>query len=648
MKLHRKYIFAVLGVATFCVVTNSYALTLGRAKGAVLLGQTLTLTVPVQMEMGEGASAQCFEADVFYGESRQDASRIRVTSEVSPQSPTATVTIVARVAVDEPVVTVYLRAICESKATRRYVMLTELATSSVVAPSMFNSPAPVLLAQPRAAVQARSANGPVNSTPSTSKPVKTDKVGARSVPAPEVNTATKPLQSESRRARLKLAPVDLTLDRDPILKLSNELGADGGEDLQKRARAVVLWRSLNATPQDITGAETHRQTLESNLKGLHDITVKNRQMLDELTRRLGKAESERYSNPLVYFLLVAILLCCLVIAFAWNRASRGALAGTPWWRDGSTEKKSEIAGFSTEAAQGQDTNLPVGGGKANAASAEPLSGATGAWSQGVTRVEDIDVVLEDHLDSSLKPAETQAKKSAPAAVPSKPVVAASSGHVDFAHSMSATLRSVNTKEMLDVRQQADFFMTLGQHDEAIALLTDSVDGGADANPLVYLELLRVLHTLGRKVEYDQYCSGFNAIFSGHVPAYADFNKPGSGLEAYPQVCRQIVALWPSEEVVSYMENCLVRRRKEAGGQDFDLEAFRDLLMLHGVANRIASTTFDSGFMAFSTAKTAPAPVGGASKVDFDLDLSGPTDNLIDFDASGWSPSASSGDQQKLR
>jgi hypothetical protein len=187
-------------------------------------------------------------------------------------------------------------------------------------------------------------------------------------------------------------------------------------------------------------------------------------------------------------------------------------------------------------------------------------------------------------------------------------------------------------------------MTLGQHEEAIALLRDSVDTSTDANPLVFLELLKVLHTLGRKAEYDHYRNGFNAIFNGHVPVYTEFNQPGSGLEAYPPVCRRIVTLWPSDEAVSYIENCLVRKRMENGGQDFDLEAFRDLLMLHGVASRITSSSFDSGFMAFSAAKTAPIPVAPAPDVgvDFDLDLSEPHGNLIDFDASGWSPPAPDG------
>ena len=79
--------------------------------------------------------------------------------------------------------------------------------------------------------------------------------------------------------------------------------------------------------------------------------------------------------------------------------------------------------------------------------------------------------------------------------------------------MNASLKALNTREMLDVRQQAEFFMTLGQHEDAIGMLKDSIDGSPDSNPLVYLDLLRLLHTLGRKTEFDQYRDDFNALFT---------------------------------------------------------------------------------------------------------------------------------------
>lgn len=626
---------------------SSSALTLGRAKGAVLLGQTLKLTVPVQMEMGEDVSALCFEADVFYGDSRQDASRVSVSSELLPQPQSANVTVTSQAGVDEPVVTVYLRAGCESKTTRRYVMLAELAAS--VGPSSSTSNLPLVSSSPRTAseIQSPSPNKAVLTALFPGKRAKVATVDAKIGRATDVKPVPKSLQLEGRKAHLKLEPLELSLERDITLKLSNELFVEQDEDPQKRARAVALWRSLNATPQEISSAESHRQALESDLKGLHDITVKNREALEELVRRLSRAESERYSNPLVYGLLAAIVLCGFAIAFLWMRAPWGGVARVPWWRGDNAGDRAATVEF----GEG-DIPTPRNADRGNANKMDVRStvavyDVVAAPAQGVAHT-DIDLFLDDATENN--PASLfDAEKSKPDALPSGSVLRAS-GHVNFAHSMSATLRSVNAKEMLDVRQQAEFFMTLGQHEEAVALLQESVDAGADANPLVSLELLKVLHALGRKVEYDHYRNGFNAIFNGHVPIYADFNRAGSGLEAYPEVCGRIVALWPEKDSVTCIENCLVRTRKEIGGQDFDLEAFRDLLMLHGVASRIASSSLGSGFMAFSAEKTAPAPIvlkAAVSDLEVDFDLSEPrSSNLIDFYTSGWSPSVPIDDKNK--
>ena len=66
-------------------------------------------------------------------------------------------------------------------------------------------------------------------------------------------------------------------------------------------------------------------------------------------------------------------------------------------------------------------------------------------------------------------------------------------------------------------------------------------------------------------------------------------------------------------------------------------------MLHAVASRMASASFDSGFVAFSAAKTVPMPVSAAPQADVDVDLSESHDgNLIDFDTSDWSPPPPSG------
>ena len=632
MKPPRKYLFAIVGVAALCSAMNSTALTLGRAKGSVFFGQTLRLTVPVQMEVGEGTAALCFEADVFYGDTRQDASRVSVTSVLQRQSHSVNVTISAQGAVDEPVVTVYLRAGCDGKTTRRYVLLTEVAAPEP-------SPVPSLSASTQQP-QAKHSDGIALRTPKAGRGSATDIAPSASGETP-VSTQRGPKlrRVPNRREQLKLESLDWAQNSDPTLKLSAELIVEEREDLQKRAQAEALWRSLNISPQDILSLDSRRQTLASDLRHLQSVAAKNQQLLDGMARRLERAESGRYANPLIHGLLLAITGCGLAVAWLWRRRARAfGLTGEPWWRDEEPRDKPDVV-------EVQGGNLP---------NAEPAAGGNGeVQPEMIEGIGAVGVPVQstpagtcDDIDVSKNITGREEKVS----VVAQPIRLSqrAMGHADFGQSMSASLlRSVNSKEMLDVRQQAEFFMTLGQNEEAIALLRDSLNESPDADPLVYLELLKVLHTLGRKVEYDHYRNGFHAIFNGYIPVYSEYGQPGSGLEAYPVVCRRIVGLWPSEEVVSYIESCLVRASKEKEGQIFDLDAFRDLLLLHAIASQLTSKSLDVGSMAFSVARAETLADSARSGLDVDLDLSATHDgNLIDFDASDWSAPQSGADRRK--
>jgi hypothetical protein len=625
-------------------------MTLGKARGVVLLGQPLKLTVPIQWDAGQSPSAQCFDAEVFYGDTRQAASRISVSVDLSPHTQPANVYVASTSHVDEPVVTVYLRAGCETKVTRRFVLLADLVTEAVKPTEPLSQ-----VAEPVALVplqQAQNAAGARVAIPS--------QTGKKFLPVPDrVQTLLTPERPAPKvveaRPRLKLFPVDLIQDRDPTLKLSSELYLGDGENLKKRAEAAALWKSLNSTPQDILIAEKRRQSMDADLKGLQDLTGKNSQTLLELTGRLQAAESQRYLNPLVYGLVGIALLVWFGLAYVLYTGRRVGLARIPWWR---TKDFSDNSGASVASNNGERIPAPDQSSTLHSLNTpqQTVAAPTVGEATAVTEV-DIDLQLEE-------PSGRIERETAPFALSAYSNAALNTttgvtGQADFAHSAATSLRAVNTQEMLDVRQQADFFMTLGQHDEALQLLKNCVDGNVDSNPLVYLDLLKVLHTLGRKVEFDNYRADFNALFSGHVPAYAAFSQGGQGLEAYPEICHTIEALWPSEQAIGYIEKCLLRDVGDGTTHSMDLEAFRELLMLHGTAKRIDSSS-DSKLLPFIAAKTTSSEVGAVyapglddfnlmektrsvavadldqGELSVDLELPEPQGNLIDFDPSDLS------------
>lgn len=630
---------SVAGMVLLCAAMGSSALTLGRARGAAILGQPLELTVPVQFAADEDSTGLCFEADVYYGENRQESSRVTVTADAPGAGQSVVLRIASRLPVDEPVVTLYVRSACSVKASRKYVLLADLV-SDLTPPAAATTPvrpsvpavvppaAPVPDAKP-ADAGAGSKTGKATPGPRmTTESAKTAKPGASAA-------VLAPKPSGSPRARLKLAPLDLSQDWDPNLKTSPDLISAPTEDVDKRMAAAALWRSLNLTPEEVLHDAARLQGLEQNVQKLSDLTAQNQRQMQTLLMRLEKADAQKYANPLVYGLVAAVLALAGLLLWGWRRW-RDADAGSPWWRGEAMAQAP--ASVRESAAASVDTGPLLATQQEPPKPPELRTQPRVPMAQALASV-DIDLHLDDMLPSAAAPVSRSGPVSRPPTNDRTPSRMA--GLRDFHSSMSGSLRSINTQEVLDVRQQAEFFMTLGQYDDAIALLENSIQDSVESNPLVYLDLLKALHTLSRKVAFDRYRDEFNAVFTGQVPVYAQFSQPGRGLEAYPELCGHIASLWPSKAALEFIEKCMVREANAAAEVNFDLEAFRELLLLHAVLTRLSEAS-ESAMMPFSAAKAATAeasetnaaPVAAAPmEVDFEIsDIEAPSNNLIEFDA----------------
>jgi len=641
-------------------------MTLGRARGAALLGQPLELTVSVQTAPDESVSSECFEADVFYGENRQDGGRVRVSAPVVVAGQAMAVKVSSSAAIDEPIVTVYFRGGCGQKTTRKYVLLADMAsepaaptdTAAATAPRVAAAPvtpgpklvavAPTVQAAVPESGNDRQVASKKSRTPTAKSP------SANTLRAAERLAKQGSAEPVVKRPRLKLAAIDLA-ERDPVLRLSNELLSAPLEDLQKRAEAIALWRSLNTTAQDVLNEQTRTQTLDADVKSLREQTAKNQAALTELVGRLEKAESQRYANPLVYGLFALLIALLAGLAWAWRRLREANVDPYPWWNS-----KDDVAPIADTRVTGRESTAhPVaraesGGGELHKTGAYTTQPPTGGGMQSV----DIDIDFEagPSIFSASTSNELPEKQAQPKAMHSGGV-ALDTGARGFAHSVAGTLRAINSHELLDVRQQADFFMTLGQYEDAIELLEANIRDSGESNPLVYLDLLKILHTLSRKDGFDRYRDEFNDLFTGQVPEYNHFNQPGRRLEEYPQACAEICAAWNSPSALDVIEGYLVRTQGHDSHRDFDLEAYRELLMLHAVAGRVDGAT-ESRLAPFSATKpaaheggldfsldsasaslgaeTTPMQAAGVDgqKVDFDLSAGG--HNLIDFEVSGIS------------
>lgn len=148
--------------------------------------------------------------------------------------------------------------------------------------------------------------------------------------------------------------------------------------------------------------------------------------------------------------------------------------------------------------------------------------------------------------------------------------------------MAAAQREVSVEEMLDLEQQADFFLALGQDEAAIDLLMGHIRASGGASPLPYLKLLEIYRRRGDEHSFERTRARFNLRFNALAPPFADDPDHGRDLEHYPNAMRRVQKVWTNPlDALAELESWLHRRD---GAEPFDLPAYRDLMMLAAVAN----------------------------------------------------------------
>ena len=259
------------------------AMSLGRYSGATLIGRPLDISVPAVLESQDDASNMCLEADVFYADNKLDKFRVRVTLEKSASaSQQGVIRIRSAALVDEPVVTLILRAGCQLKTERRYVSLADLVSEalpdrSTAAAAPFKTPA-----RPGANSAGNTSTIQGLSMPPIKAPALARKPDTpRAVAATQVKKAAEPT-----KARLKLEPLDLVMERDPQLKASAELLFIPAANPQERAAANALWRALSAQPQDILRDTEKLQSLENLVRSPQAQSQKTLTSIDDLNGKL--------------------------------------------------------------------------------------------------------------------------------------------------------------------------------------------------------------------------------------------------------------------------------------------------------------------------------------------------------------------------
>jgi hypothetical protein len=607
----------------------------GSGVGAPVLGQPLDQTVQVRVDPSDPIDARCVSAELAIGERRVPAGLVRTI--VETQGPEqARIRVLSSQIVDEPVVTMTVSAGCVSRVSRRYVLLVDPPALGTPAPVVAAAEAgvaampPVALAATAGATPAAAeAGGASRAAPSTTgttgtaAPAGTDTAraawgtaganaaqrSAERSPAPRRTAqADRPPREargarQAREARAARTPPARTARAEapapaPRLRLEP---AESGSPVPAAAAAVATAESAaieqaiqavaqaasaaRAAASAASAAQARIAGLEQTVEQLRGEAKTQRDLAMELRAQLVQAGSAgRWITPLLA--LVALLVAvALWLAWRLNTLQRQ--------RDG--DWRAAAAPVPAEAAAGADTGgdrpatsaipfvtseirpPPPGGARVRGAPAWPPAAAAPAdpWS-GVATVSDVRPAAPPVFQPDPEPPSMRSSTLSPppGVEPTPP-------------------RDVSIEELIDLEQQAEFFVVLGQDEAAIDLLVEHLRQTGGGSPLPYLKLLEIYRRRNDREAYERMRSRFNRRFNAYAPEWGVDLTHGRTLEDYAGVVPRLQQLWPRPlDAMAELEALLFRRSR---GELFDLPAYREVLLLYALARDLLDReSADSG------------------------------------------------------
>lgn len=611
--MQRARIFIVVAITLWLTSPAAHALGFGRIVNQTQLGQPLNFAAMVRLTDQESLARECVSAEVYSGDNRLQSSQVRVTLEPGGDANERSVRVTSTALIDEPVLTVNVTVGCSARMSRRFVTFIDppgmaLAPSPPVTEALAPQRTDSQLAPLVAIVQAAATASATQRTERTERSLQ--RAAARSAEAAADKASDRPLAQPRSRNASRPVPAAGTAVASAASKSTSETrrkskppaavvartapakpASTGGARLQLEAApaiaaqaapspvdvaAIVAAASAASAAQAKVAEQTallnlereRIQRLEEGMTRLRTETQATRQNLDQLQSRLKDAETDRYSNPLVYALAGLSALLAALAAALWWRQSHAPTAAQ-WWAapppagDASPAQMNESV-FGPASAPVPLGSAPAGG------SGGGMGGITAAAARSASsplseRMPLVDIVATSSTTTSSQPgSRTVAMEPA---------------------------QELTVEELIDLEQQAEFFIVLGQDEAAIDLLMSHVRNSGGNSPLPYLKLLEVYRRRGDTDAYERIRERFNRRFSAYAPEWDADLQLGKALEDYPEILARLQGLWiMPTRVMKIIDASLFRRN--ASDETFDLPAYRELLFLYSIARDLAEIDAD--------------------------------------------------------
>ncbi|MEO8302511.1 MAG: hypothetical protein ABI724_00150 [Betaproteobacteria bacterium] len=496
------------------------------------LGRSLRIVIPVLLSPGEEIAAECFKLASVDREG--DGVPQQLFGRVSLERTSAGSQLVITNArpVNDPALRVTVQAGCENAIRREYVLLMDpppieapLVAAESVTPGGVAEAAPPPQVLPTARPPARA----------------TAREGAGAAPRASVDTA---------RPAKKSAPAKSA----PAARVTPKRPARAAEAPRLKISSAAPAGSAAATTQSATEAEQIRAQQELS-NAIEAETVVLRQRIVELTALVDRMQQEVRANE--------------VAQRAAEEVAKAAPPpkAIPWW-EGSWWN----ANWPLFAAIIVLPVLLAAGllwrRRSQGDERADWQAAGGAAIRAEPAVKPSDPTVLAHPAADLATITAIAPPPAPRKAVRRPVPR------DGADALAVS-------ELLHVTEEARVYVALGHPERAIDVLNEHIRQVPRSMPAAWLMLLDLYHVSGRRQDFRRLAEEFHLHCNVQAPLWEGFRAAEvdeGGLETFPHILRQVVAMWRQPPCREYLEGLLYDNR-EGRRMGFPFAAYSDILLL---------------------------------------------------------------------
>ena len=540
------------------LATGAQAIGFQAGAASATLGQVLDHVIGLRLEAGETVAPECVSAEVTVGDQRLAGSA--VSTQLEGAGGNWSVRVSTSTAIDEPVVSVLVAVGCPARVTRRFVLFAD--PPAALAPSApITSPVDALPPAP-------DRKAPPSMSMSTAAPPAESKTPAVTPDARRVATASSPKPQGPSPAPRRVARVAdraapaaavrprLKLDAAEPAPSTASITAELIEAAASAAAAQAASQAQAQAAQAASAAAARITALEQSIERLRTDSAADREALQVLRQRAVDGDRVGTWLPVLGALTAALAVLALWLGLKLRRLQ--AERQQTWWT---------APGTVAPGAVGAD---PV-----------PTDVRTESASVPVSTVGPSTAGYSSTRPGTLGPVFTPDPAPEPMAEPPIAALERTQALPVGWREESEASRDVSIEELIDLEQQAEFFIVLGQEEAAIDLLVDHLRNTGGGSPMPYLKLLEIYRRRGDREAYDRTRARFNHRFNAYAPDWESNDLDGRSLEDYPAIVARLQMAWPLPiDAMAELESLLFRK---ARGELFDMPAYRDVLFLYSLA-----------------------------------------------------------------